>query len=256
MNILDWLRLPETKGVDLDDPATTLLHARIVRSKPFLRKTYLDFYKEFTNAFDDAKGRTLVELGSGGGFLKEIMPDVITSDVLELPNVDKCFSALDMPLADASVDAFFMVDVLHHIPDAERFFAEATRCLKKGGKIIMVEPASTPFARWVYKNFHHEHFDTSAGWSLREKGPLSVANAAIPWMVFVRDRHTFEQKFPALKIIRIRPHTPFRYLLSGGLTLHQLLPSFMYPVIKGIEFILTPVNGLLGLFQTIELRKL
>ncbi|MDO8303041.1 MAG: class I SAM-dependent methyltransferase [Sedimentisphaerales bacterium] len=254
--MLDWLRLPETKNIaDLDDPATTLLHAKIVRQKPFLKNTYLGFYSEFQTAFADTKGKTLVELGSGGGFLKEILPDVITSDVLEITTVDKVFSALAMPFADASVDAFFMVDVLHHIPDAERFFREALRCLKSGGKIIMVEPANTPFGRFIYKNFHHEQFDPAGKWHLEATGPLSVANGAIPWIVFSRDRKIFESKFPTLKILRIEPHTPFRYLISGGLSLRQLLPSFMYPVVKGIEFILTPLNPLIGMFQTIELKK-
>jgi SAM-dependent methyltransferase len=255
--MLDWLRLPETKNIaDLDDPSTTLLHGRIVRQKPFLRKTYLDFYREFQNAFGSQKDKVLIELGSGGGFLKEIMPEVVTSDILQLPNVDKVFSALAMPFGDSSVDAFFMVDVLHHIPDAELFFREAERCLKGGGRIIMVEPANTPFGRFIWKHFHHEHFDPTASWHLEKTGPLSVANGAIPWIVFSRDRDIFESKFPALRIIRIRLHTPFRYLLSGGLSFRQLLPSFTYPLIKGIEFLLTPLNSLIGMFQTIELQKL
>jgi SAM-dependent methyltransferase len=256
LQVLDWLKLPETKNIaDLDDPSTTLLHAQIVRQKLFLRKTYLDFYREFQNAFPATTGKTLIELGSGGGFLKEIMPDVITSDVLQIATVDKIFSALAMPFADVSVDAFFMVDVLHHIPDAELFFKEALRCLKPGGKIIMVEPANTPFGRFIYKNFHHERFDLAGGWYLEATGPLSVANGAIPWIVFTRDRQIFESKFPALKILRIKPHTPFRYLLSGGLSLRQLVPSFMYPVVKAFEFILIPLSPLLGMFQTIELQK-
>jgi SAM-dependent methyltransferase len=254
--MLDWLKLPETKNIaDLDDPSTTLLHAKIVRQKPFLKNTYLDFYREFQTAFADTKGKTLVELGSGGGFLKEILPDVITSDVLHISTVDKVFSALAMPFDDASVDAFFMVDVLHHIPDAELFFKEALRCLISGGKIIMVEPANTPFGRFIYKNFHHEHFDPTGKWHLEATGPLSVANGAIPWIVFSRDRKIFESKFPTLTILRIQPHTPLRYLISGGLSLRQLLPSCLYPVVKGIEFLLTPLNTLLGMFQTIELQK-
>lgn len=257
MKILDWLKLPETKNIaDLDDPATTLLHAQIVRKKPFLEKTYRDFYSEFKQAFPETKNKTLIELGSGGGFLKEVMPDVITSDVLPLPNVDKVFSALDMPFANTSVDAFFMVDVLHHIPDAEKFFKEANRCLKPGGKIIMIEPANTPFGHLIYSNFHHEKFDPAGPWHLEEQGPLSVANGAIPWIIFHRDRKIFESKFPTLKIVRVRPHTPFRYLISGGLSFRQFLPSFMYPLVKGLEILLTPLNRLLGVFQTIELQKL
>ncbi len=110
MKTIDWLKLPETMGIeDLDDPATTLLHAEIIQKKPFLKKLYIDFYRQFEKAVSDSKNKVLVELGSGGGFIKEVINNVITSDVLELPNVDKVFSALDMPFEEASVDAFFYV---------------------------------------------------------------------------------------------------------------------------------------------------
>ena len=49
------------------------------------------------------------------GFIKELFPSVVTSDVLELPGVDQVFSALDVPFADSKVDAVVMIDVLHHV---------------------------------------------------------------------------------------------------------------------------------------------
>jgi SAM-dependent methyltransferase len=256
MSIIEWLKLPETRCIkDLDDPATTLLHAEIVQKKKFLRKLYIDFYKEFGKVITEPEKKVLVELGSGGGFIKEVIDNVITSDILELPNVDKVFSALDMPFEDRSVDAFFMFDVLHHITEPGAFFKEAIRCLKPAGKIVMIEPANTLWARFIYKNFHHELFDPEAQWQLKEQGPVSHGNGAMPWIIFSRDRPIFEKEFPQLRIVGIRNHTPLRYLLSGGLTFRQLVPPFTYPVIKAIEYILSPANNLLGMFQTIELEK-
>lgn len=258
IKIAEWLKLPEVRNIkNLDDPATTLLHGQIIQKKLFLKKLYIDFYKQFQRAIPDRENKLLVEIGSGGGFIKEILPNVITSDILKLPNVDKVFSALDMPFADSSVDAFFMVDVLHHITNTRRFFTEALRCLKGGGKIVMIEPANTCWSRFIYKNFHHELFNTQATWESagNGQGPVSQGNGALPWIIFSRDRQIFEKEFPTLKIIRIRNHTPLRYLLSGGLTLRQLVPSFAYPVIKAIEYILLPASNLLGMFQTIELEK-
>jgi len=254
--LIEWLKLPQVRDIDnLDDPAVTLLHAEILRKKPFMRKLYADFYSQFKNAVPQPEKKTLVELGSGGGFLKEIIPNVITSDVLELPSVDKVFSALDMPFEAGSVDAFFMFDVLHHIPDPRIFFAEATRCLRKGGKIIMIEPANTTWARFINKNFHHENFNPSAGWYLEKSGPLSAANGALAWIIFVRDRKIFEKEFPGLKIAAIHNHTPLRYLLSGGFSLRQLAPSFAYSLIKVVEYIIAPANDWLGMFVTVELEK-
>ena len=273
MKIIEWLKLPETMGIeDLDGPVTTLSHAEIIQKKPFLKKLYVDFYKQFEKSISNSEEKVLVELGSGGGFIKKVISNVITSDVLELPNVDKVFSALDMPFEEASVDAFFMFDVLHHIAEPRAFFREALRCLKVGGKVVMIEPANTLWSRFIYKNFHHEAFDAQApewccqGQAKRELGPrktgtlqesgrLSGANGALAWIIFWRDRKIFESEFPSLRIIRMHNHTPLRYLLSGGLTLRQLVPSFSYPAVKAIEYALSPINDLLSMFQTIELEK-
>jgi SAM-dependent methyltransferase len=256
MAILDWLKLPEIRNIkDLDDPATTLLHGRILRGKPFLRNLYVDFYEQFTKAVQPPENKVLVELGSGGGFVKKVIPNIITSDILNGVDVDKVFSATDMPFEDAGVDAFFMFDVLHHINEPRKFFAEAERCLRPGGRIVMIEPANTPWARFVYTNFHHEGFDPKGGWELSKAGPLSQANGAIPWIIFVRDRTTFEREFPRLKVVSLRNHTPMRYLISGGLTLRQLLPGFAYPVVMALEWLLRPANNLLGMFMTVIIEK-
>ena len=256
MSIFEWLKQPETQNIkDLDDPAATLLHAKIIQKKPFLRKVYIDFYKQFKKTIPDYEKKLLVELGSGGGFIKEIMPNVITSDILELPNVDTVFSVVDMPFDNESVDAFSMFDVLHHITDPRAFFTEAFRCLKAGGKIVMIEPANTWWSRFIYQNFHHELFDPQAKWELAEIGPLSHGNGALAWIIFSRDREIFEKEFPSLRVVSMRNHTPLRYLLSGGLTLRQLVPSFTYLAVKAVEYLLFPLNNLLGMFQTIELQK-
>ena len=256
MKIIEWLRLPETRGIkDLDDPATTLLHAEIIQRKPFLKKVYIDFYKQFREAVADIEHKVVVEIGSGGGFIKEVIGNAITSDVLALPNVDMIFSAVRMPFEESSVDAFFMFDVLHHIADPRAFFKETLRCLKTGGKMVMIEPSNTWWARFIYKNFHHEQFDPEGRWELEAGGPVSLGNGALPWIIFSRDREVFEKEFPSLKVAGMRNHTPLRYLLSGGLTLRQLAPSFSYPLVKAIEYVLSPANNLLGMFQTIELEK-
>ncbi len=256
MKLIEWLRLPETMGIEnLDDPATTLLHAEIIKKKPFLRNLYAEFYNQFKKSVPGFEKRLLVELGSGGGFIKEIIGNVVTSDILDLPNVDKVFSSSRMPFNDDGVDAFFMFDVLHHITDPRAFFTEALRCLKIGGKVVMIEPANTLWSRFIYKNFHHELFDPDGKWTLEEAGPLSQGNGAIPWIIFCRDRVIFESEFPSLRIVRMRNHTPLRYLLSGGLTLRQLVPSFTYPLVKAVEYLLSPLNNWLGMFQTIELKK-
>lgn len=253
---MDKLKLPEVRNTaSLDDAALSLLHRQIIIKKIFLRRIYEDFYQELMDAAGFRPDKSILELGSGGGFLKEIYPAVITSDVLQLPSVDKVFSATQMPFDNQSLDAIVMIDVLHHIPDARAFFREAIRCLKPGGRVVMIEPANTCWGRFIYTHFHHEGFDPKTGWEFQSQGPLSTANGALPWIVFCRDRRQFESEFPSLQILTIRHHTPFLYLFSGGLTLRQLVPTWSYPLFKGLELCLSPLSGFLGMFQTITLEK-
>ena len=241
----------------LDLPETTMTHRNIILSKPFLKRIYIDWYVEFKN-FSQQQSTTgkVVEIGSGGGFLKEIYPSVITSDIMPLSVCDMQFSAHEMPFENNSLKAIFMLNVLHHIPDNEQFLQEAQRTLQKGGFIYMIEPANTFFSRFIYKNFHHEPFDeTVADWKFESKGPLSDANGTIPWMIFKRDLKKFNQLFPELELEIFRYHTPIKYLLSGGLSKPNLIPYFLFGLVTFIEKLLTPLNSKIALFQTIIVRK-
>lgn len=258
MKILEQLKLPEIKQIDnLDDVRTTLLHGELLQRKGFLRKVYHDFYQQIKLTIEKhAKEQgAIVELGSGGGFFKDVIPQVITSDVLEIPTVDLVFSATQMPFEKGAVDSFTMIDVLHHIPDVTKFFQEADRCLKPGGVVVMIEPANTLWGRFVYQHFHHETFDPNTNWTFESKGPLSTANGALPWIVFHRDRQKFIQDFPNISIIETRFHTPMRYLISGGFSIRQLMPTWTYPMVHGLELLLQPFNQWLGMFETIVLQK-
>lgn len=242
-------------GRSNDDLASTLHHAQILRRKGFLRRLYRDFYSLLREAVGPTDGRVVVELGSGGGFIKEVIADAITSDVLPLPTVDRVFSASQIPYENQTVDAIVMFNVFHHIPDVRGFFKEAVRCLKSGGRIVMIEPANTLFARFIYTRFHHERFDPEAQWAFASEGPLSSANGALPWIVFHRDRMIFEQEFPDLAVVYTRCHTPLRYLLSGGFTLPSLVPAWSYSLVRGIEFLLRPLAPQIGLFETIMISR-
>lgn len=255
--ILGQLKLPESKQIqDLDDPNNIYLIRSIIQRKPFLWKTYQSFYQEILSKTATAStGGMIVELGSGASFIKTLAPHIVTTDVLPYSGVDRVFSAMEMPLAPASVSAFIMIDVLHHIKDSRRFFDEIKRCLNQGGKVVMIEPANTLFSRFIYTHFHHEAFNLRGEWGFAEGGPLTGANMAIPWIIFERDRELFVEEYPELQLCSTRIHTPLRYLLSGGLSLRQLLPSFLYPAIAFVEWLLTPFNRYLGLFMTIELQK-
>jgi SAM-dependent methyltransferase len=241
----------------LDLPETTLEHRNIILSKPFLKRIYIDWYTQFKTYSESLNiNGKMVEIGSGGGFLKDIYPEVITSDIMPLSVCDMQFSAQEMPFENNTLKAIFMLNVLHHIPDAAAFFKEAERTLNKGGVIYMIEPATTWSSKFIYKNFHHEPFDEQVKtWEFDSKGPLSDANGAIPWIIFQRDYALFQQLFPELELVSFQHHTPFKYLLSGGLSKPNLVPYVFYGAVTVMEKILSPFASKTALFQTIIVRK-
>lgn len=241
---------------DIDSPETTIKRRELIKSKPFLKNIYLKWYEDLIKGFKSVPEGTIVEIGSGGGFLKDIFPSVTTSDILPLPFVDEVFSAEKFPYQDGTLSGICMVNVLHHIPDSASFFKEAERVLCKGGKIIMVEPANTIWSRFIYSRFHHEPFEVDAGWSLPASGPLSGANGALPWIILVRDRKKFQEKYPGLSIERVKGHTGMTYLISGGVSMRSLVPDWSYGFFYALESILGAVLSPFAMFMTVEVKKI
>lgn len=240
----------------LDDPRATLAHREIILHKPFLKRLYSDWYKVFTDVCKSVNKGKYLEIGSGGGFLKDLFPEVITSDILDLPLVDKIFSAEQLPCKENELGCIMMLNVFHHIPGPHLFLKEAQRTLIKGGKIIMIEPANSALSRFIYKRFHHEPFDVDGPREIKGGNPLSHSNQALPFIYFERDSELFKKEFPRLRINRIEYHTPFMYVLSGGLSRGAMMFDFMYGFFKVLETILSPFARQLGLFCTIEIEKI
>ena len=241
---------------DLDDPNASLAHRDIILKKPYLKRLYNDWYLIFIIKSKEIKNGKYLEIGSGGGFLKDVFPEVITSDILILPNVDLIFTAEEIPFKENELASIVMLNVFHHIPKPHLFLKEAQRTLIKGGKIIMTEPANSSLARFIYKRFHHEPFDEKGQREIKAGNPLSNSNQALPYIYFERDLDLFKKDFPSLKINSINYHSPFSYIISGGVSRSAMLPFFMYNFVKGIEWLFSPFFKQIGLFCTIEIEKI
>jgi len=256
MSLFDGLKEPDAGAIeDLDGDETVFAHARIIKSKGFLRRLYSEYYDQMGAAVGYGEHGMFVEIGSGGGFIKEVLPNTVTSDVVPHDGVDEVFPAQSMPFDDGSVNGIFILNCFHHFSKPGLVLGEFERVLAKYGSVVMIEPANTWWGRQVYTNFHHEPFDTSGEWSLPSSGRLSGANGALPWIVFVRDREAFSTRFPSLAIDSVSYHTPFSYLISGGLTWRQLAPTWGYSLVRTTESLLSPVSKILGMFMTIVIKK-
>ncbi|MBU0991164.1 MAG: class I SAM-dependent methyltransferase [Proteobacteria bacterium] len=250
-----FLTLPELRRTDIDGSDIIDKRSDIIQSKRFLKKIYSEWYRLLAASIPEGPGKIL-ELGSGGGFLKKIIPEVITSDVFSASGIDvKIDACKAIPFGNDELKTIAMVDVLHHLPDVASFLKLAEKSLKMGGRIIMIEPWYTPWSGIIYNKLHHEPFNTHAvNWHFPCAGPLSSANGALPWILFERDRDIFNEKFPGYEILEIKKMMPICYLLSGGVSYKSFVPGCFFKFVRGIEKFLK-LESLCAMFAFITIEK-
>ncbi|MBF0556202.1 MAG: class I SAM-dependent methyltransferase [Nitrospirae bacterium] len=253
------LMLPEARGIDLDSPEAMEVHRRIILKKPFLLKWYEIYFEAVGGVEAETAhlGGVSLEIGSGAGLLKAVYPDIITSDTVINVHIDRVEDAAALSFADGSLRAVYCLNTLHHISGARRFLSELDRCLMPGGIALMVEPAMSRFARFVWRYLHHENCEPEWGWEFPNDGRMSASNSALPWIVFDRDRKLFDGSFPTLGDVEIRYFDAALYMLSGGVSYWALAPARAFKYLRAIEKIIpqSVMKDTLALFQIIRLRK-
>ncbi|HNV71462.1 MAG TPA: methyltransferase domain-containing protein [Candidatus Ozemobacteraceae bacterium] len=223
--------------LSLDHPDLTRQRRQIFGTRPVLKAIYTDWYRRLLSQVPAGDGRIL-EIGSGGGFLEELCPEVIRSDILPLDHLDvQVHATSGLPFRNASLKAVLALNVFHHLARPRVFLTELTRCLRPGGRLCLIEPWNSLWSRFVYTFFHHEAYrPRTRRWEFASTGPLSGANGALPWIIWERDRARFESEFSNLKIQLVQPLSPFSYALSGGFTHGEFLPgSWFAPLMRAEE---------------------
>ena len=208
-------------------------HQAVWQDKPVLRALYRGWYEEIASYLQP--GRTL-EVGGGTGNLKEFAPEVICTDVVEVPWLDVVANAQSLPFAAGTLANIVLFDVLHHIENVRLFFDEALRVLRPGGRVIVMDPYIS-WASWpIYHCVHPEPVDfTQDPLRLRphraDRAPFD-ANQAVATMLFERNYTAFQRQYPQLAKRVHRRLAFFAYPLSGGFEHPSLLPpSFVSPLL-------------------------
>ncbi|MDO8945921.1 MAG: class I SAM-dependent methyltransferase [Desulfocapsaceae bacterium] len=228
-----------------------------IQNKDVLFRLYHEFYSKYIDCIKRCPDHGVsLEIGSGAGFLKDIAPDVVTTDILPYETVDIVMDASKMPFGDRSIKSVFMLNVLHHIPDSKAFFNELVRCLIPGGRVLLIDQYHGWLSRLIFQYAHHELYDPKVlDWNFKTSGPLSGANGALCWMIFYRDRVLFEELYPSLELVNLTPNTPFRYWLSGGLKWWCVLPSSLFALSTKFDNWLSKKFPKTSSFVEVELIK-
>jgi SAM-dependent methyltransferase len=236
-------------------------HRRAWERNPALRALYAEWYGRVAAELPPAALGPRLELGSGPGFARQFIPDLELTDVVRAPWHDRQVSADELPFADAALGALVLFDVLHHLPDPRRFFGEASRALRPGGRIVMCEPYVSPLSYPVYKFLHDEPLDLgvdplvpAAGGGGRD--PFD-SNQAIPSLLFGRRQRAFAETFPALAVRSVARLSGPSYPASGGFSRRPLLPQPLWSALHALEARLPEVVfRLLGFRILVVVEKL
>lgn len=196
--------------------------------KPVLRLVYDDFFRRI--ASQTASGVS-IEIGGGIGNLKEHIRGLISSDIQFAPWLDLVADGQKLPFEDGAISNIVMLDVLHHLEFPALLFHEASRVLRKGGRIVMVEPGITWGSTLFYRVLHNEPVRMRADPLLEgapdpDRDPYD-SNQAIPTLISTRYRDAFHAKFPELHIKETNWFSFFAYPLSGGFKKWSLISEPM-----------------------------
>ena len=185
-----------------------------ILSNPFLNNFYDGIFREVKALLSD--GSRNYELGSGSGIGHLYLPSLTCTELETNEFVHIQVDASDLPWQNSAVDNFVLVNTFHHLPFVTRFLSDASRCLRVGGRVVLIEPFWSPLGILIYSLLHPEPFNPLV--SSWDNGKLSPweSNQALSWVVFRRDSKGFKEKFPELKVGGITPFSGLSYVLSGG----------------------------------------
>lgn len=207
--------------------------------KPLLKILYGDFYRLISQNLSNLPDPKIVELGSGLGNIKEFIPDCLRTDLFPNPWIDQVENAYRLSFANEAVSDLILTDVFHHLKYPGRALQEFYRVLRKGGRVIMLEPYISVLGFLVYGVFHREpvaltrqiHWLAPDDWSAENIDYYAAQGNAT--RIFTRNGFQSDLKdWQKIEIIRL---SALAYAASGGYSGPQLYPKSILLLIKGLE---------------------
>ena len=210
--------------------------------KPILKTLYGDFYRRIAKKLSNLPGARIVELGSGLGNIREFIPNCIRTDLFPNPWIDQIENAYQLSFPDESVSDLILTDVFHHLRYPGTALEEFSRVLRKGGRVIMLEPCMSVLGLLVYGIPHDEpvavtkkiEWQAPQGWSPQQIDYYAAQGNAS--RVFVGQR--FRHKLGDWRTIKTQRFSAIAYAASGGFSKPQLYPTAALPLLRKLERVL------------------
>jgi hypothetical protein len=207
--------------------------------KPLLKKIYFSFYEKILNECDLNVPGHIVELGSGLGNLKMVIPNCICTDQFPGENVDQVENAYSLSFYDNTVSTLILFDVWHHLQYPGNALKEFRRVICPGGRIIIFDPDISLLSYIAYGLFHHETVGLfrKIEWSAPLNSNLSdtdyYASQSNANRIFLSKKYM--NSLEGLTILKISRLTSLSYIASGGYRGRQLYADRLYPLMCKLD---------------------
>ncbi|MDE6451709.1 MAG: class I SAM-dependent methyltransferase [Odoribacter sp.] len=225
--------------------------------KKILREIYSGFYREILKQVDKSLPGKIVEIGSGIGNLKMVLPECICTDVFANSWIDQVENAYRLSFADRSVSHLILFDVWHHLQYPRQVMEEFKRVLVPGGRVIIFEPCIGLMGAAVYGWFHKE----PVAWFDRiERGYREdIENfgyyAAQGNATRIFGSSEYKDIYAGFSMMYKRKYSALAYVLSGGYSGRQFYPDCFYKGLKGMEKWLDRMPWLFATRMLVVLKK-
>ncbi len=219
--------------------------ARSSRCSPSLhseqsdRRAYRDFHRRIAAHIDPSIAGKIVELDSGIGNIRDVIPACLRTDLFANPWIDQVENAYQLTFRDGEVSHLILFDVFHHLQYPRTALRECRRVLGQGGRVIIFGPYVSLTGRLVYGPLHHEPIGNDR--------PIA---ADVP-AAFDPHRHDYYADQGNATRVFWNGHAPeildgweviarerlgaWAYALTGGYSKPQLYPAALYPLMSGID---------------------
>jgi SAM-dependent methyltransferase len=212
---------------------------KTLEQKPLIRLIYQKFYFEIKNRLNPKENGLTVELGSGLGLIKEVIPSCITTDLFENPWLDRVESAYSLKFDDGSISNLILFDVWHHLQYPASALKEFHRVLRGEGRLILFDPAMGYLGRIIYGLFHHEPIGLreSITWyappNFKEGSQHYFAALGNCWRMF--HKKLLPKQIQGWRLKEVTFYPALAYMASGGFSKPQLFPTSLLSLIWTIE---------------------
>lgn len=229
------------------------------KRKPLLRTLYGDFYRLLAANLSHLPESKIVELGSGLGNIHDVIPSCLRTDLFPNPWIDQVENAYQLSFAGESVSDLILTDVFHHLKYPGTALREFSRVLRKGGRVIMLEPCVSALGLLVYGVLHDEplavtkriQWEAPEGWSPEDIDYHAAQGNAS--RVFLGRR--FRSRLTDWQRIQTQRLSAIAYAASGGFSRPQLYPTAALPLIRRLEKALDLFPSLFATRLLVTLEK-